>query len=842
MAKGRATQASKVSRSRVPRTPRPSALTLSISLSLLLIAPLCWNFFNYGGNGLFSSANQPGKIYRLPETPYDPNPAPIPGELLIRLEQPIGQNLQNELAQSLQPLAFGSGAMPLSALIGQRLGADRLVKVWSETQALVQKFGVWAADAIDPELGTWRLKISPNSDLDDAVAAFQELPLVRYVEPDYPIFGLSLEPNDPYFAQNQQPALRSIRAPEAWDISTGSSSVAIAILDTGLAYGHIDLKDKIMTDRGRNFVAEPSNDFAWDDNGHGTYVGGIAAAQTNNGLGIAGVSWSSRLLSVKVLDFDSSGSIATLSMGLAYTTTQPVQVVNMSTGGPVRSRIMEDEVEKAFNKGLVLVAASGNEGKQKFTYPAAFDNVIAVGALDGQDKPASFSTYGQYLSLVAPGENILSLNWASDRDYALGSGTSATCPFVSGAVALMLSVNPTLSNRQVRNILEGTAVALPGVAVPTASPTPVPETNPTFAPTSTAGPLATPNPLTPVAGLQTITTTQAVAASSGPSSYNLKMGWGKLDVFGAVLAARDGIFYPGHHTTLTGMVQGLPNPLDATVSLEPGDVRFPDKTGRYQFANLPPGSYRLVVESNKYGLKTTEDLVIEDSNANILVQNFDLTRQLADSLRDRTERGAIGAFLPVGKPAEPDVRYFSNKHTLAGAFKDFWESHGGLAIFGMPISEKLEENGQTVQYFERAVLEYHTEYASTRSEVQPRLIGTNAAKDLAGQPAFKRLADPGKTVQVPANAVYFGTTGHSLGGPFKAFWDTNGGLALLGYPISEPFEVVSPDGTTRQVQYFERCRMDYFKENEDTPNSAYTIQLGLLGRESALKQGLIAAP
>ncbi|MBN9392045.1 MAG: S8 family serine peptidase [Chloroflexi bacterium] len=837
MAKGRATQASKVSQRPAPRTLRPSALTLSISLSLLLIAPLCWNLLSSDGNGLFTSANQTGKVYRLPETDYDPNPAPIPGELLIRVEEPIAPILQNELAKSLQTLPFGQNEVPLSALIGQRLSGEQFGESWPAAGSLVQKYGLWAADAIDPELGTWRLKLNPQSDLTEAVADFQELNLVRYVEPDYPVYGLSLEPNDPYFAQNQQPALRTIHAPEAWDISTGSSNVAIAFLDTGLAYGHNDLKDKIMTDRGRNFVAEPANDFAWDDNGHGTYVAGIAAAQTNNGLGIAGVSWGSRLLSVKVLDYANLGSIATFSMGLAYTTTQPVQVVNMSTGSAVRSRIMEDEVEKAFNKGLVLIAASGNEGKLKFTYPAAFDNVIAVGALDSQGKPAAFSTYGQYLSLVAPGENILSLNWASDRDYALGSGTSSACPFVSGTVALMLSVNPNLSNRQIRNILEGTAVPVPGVAVPTSTPTPIPEINPTIAPTPTSGSLVTPTPLTPVAGLQADSTTGATG-SAGSSNYNFKMGWGRLDVFGAVLAARDNVYYPGHHTTLTGMVEGFPDALDVTVSLEPGDVRFPDETGRYQFTNLPPGSYRLVVESKKYNIKTTDDLVIEGSDANILVQNFDFTAQVASILDDKT-KPAIGAFLPVTKPNDPEVRYFPNKHTLAGAFKDYWVAKGGLPIFGMPISEEFQENGLTVQYFERAILEYHTEFASTRQEIQPRLVGTAAAKNLADQPAFKRLADTGKIPTVPATAEYFDTTGHSLDGIFKTFWESNGGLALFGYPISEPFKVTDADGKARLTQYFERCRMDYFPEQEGTP---YVIQLGLLGRESALQQGLISTP
>lgn len=834
MAKGHATQASKASRKPGPRQPRPSALTLSISLSLLLIAPLCWNFFSSGGNGLFNNADYiPGKIFRLPQSDYNSDPAPLPGEILIRLEKPLSSLVQAELSDSLQ--LIGQGPLPLATLIGQRLSAERLGKVWPQAQTAIYRFGLWAADAIDPDLGTWRLKLDPQTNLNEAMAAFQELDLIRYVEPDYPIYALTLEPNDPYFAQNQQPALRRIHVPEAWDISTGSNNIAIAILDTGLAYGHNDLRNKIMADRGRNFVAEPANDFAWDDNGHGTYVAGIAAAETNNNLGIAGVSWGSRLLSVKVLDYDNWGSIATLSMGLAYTTTQPVQVVNMSTGGPVRSRVMEDEVEKAFAKGLVLVAASGNRGKQEFTYPAAFDNVIAVGAMDDQDRPASFSTYGQYLSIVAPGSNILSLNWASDRDYAVGSGTSSACPFVAGAVALMLSANPNLSNQQIRNLLEGTATAIPGVLAPAGTPTT--EDRVTPSPTLTTGPLPTSIPLTPVAGLQADSAGSSGNNQINSSNYNFKLGWGKLDVYQAVLAARNSDFYPGHHTLLTGIIAGLPSSLDVTISLEPGDIRFPDPTGRYQFSNLPPGSYRLVVESKKYNLKTTDDFQINSSDANILVQNFDLSKPLAVSLADKSQVGAFKAV--TTKPTDNKTRYFQDTgHTLAGPFRDYWDAKGGLPIFGLPLSEEFQENGLTVQYFERAVLEYHTEFASTRQEVQPRLVGSSAAKGRT-ESAFKRLADPGKTVPIPANTLYFDPTGHTLSGPFKTFWEANGGLSLLGYPISEPFEVTDANGQKRLTQYFERCRMDYFPKFDGTP---YSIQLGLLARESAQKAGLLGNP
>ncbi len=819
MAESRATPTPPSTPDRAGTGRTRSVVTLSISISLLLIAPLWLQIAAPSERkAMLETAQKPAlpKIGTMLNSPPADAPPPIKGEILVRVEPDLAQKLYRELAEATRP--YGEPALPLARLIGARLAPTPVYEVAPGWREAFQAYGLWAADAIDPEAGMWRLKFDPATNPLEAMAALQNQPGLRYAEANYPIKAYSREPNDQLYNASQ-PALRLMRAPDAWDITTGTSNVTIAILDTGLAYGHPDLRNKINTKDGRNFVAEPANDYAWDDNSHGTYVAGIAAADSNNGLGMTGVAWGARLLSVKVLDYNRQGSIATLAMGLSYVASLPVQVVNMSTGGTVRSLLLEETAQKAFDRGLVLVAASGNSGQQEYSYPAAFDSVIAVGATDDGDRPASFSTYGQYVSLAAPGVNVLGLSWATDLDYAYSTGTSASCPFVAGTVALMLSANPQLTNIQIRNILEGTADApqiLPGTPATTPSDRSRPTAPPTVPPVAQSG---------------------AISGNSLGATYSLQAGWGRLNIYQAVLAARNGNIYPSRHSTLLGVVSGLADPQEATLRLEPGDTRYPAKDGRFQFANLPPGSYKLYVEARKYGLQKVSDFVVQGQDAQTIILTYDFSSEVAQALAGG---GAVGAFKSRATPSpDPDARFFPETgHRLSGGFKEFWEAKGGLPIFGFPLSEEFQENGLTVQYFERAVLEYHTEYANTRFEVQPRLLGSQLA---AGRPetAFKRLADPGATPKLPGNfflTAYYDSTGHSLSGPFRSFWEANGGLDLFGYPISEPFFVRGADGKQRQVQYFQRCRMDYFPELDNTP---YNIQLGLLAREYAQSNGLI---
>jgi thermitase len=807
--------------------PLRSSVRLSILLAMMLIAPLWLQITSSAtGDRSVTPVSKTGRIFTLSQPPANSTPDPIPDEVLVRFELPLATRLLRELADSKRP--FGLGALPEeSALIGARLPGDQATRVAPELAAFANRFGLWAVDAIDPVAGTWRLKLGHDSDPYAAVTALSENAGVVYAELNYPIYAFSREPNDPFYSRGNQWALRKIGAPDAWDITTGSDKVTIAILDSGLAYGHSELHNKILTDLGRNFVAEPANEFAWDDNGHGTFVAGIATAETNNASGMAGVAWNAKLLPVKVLDYGYQGSIATLAMGLAYITTQSVQVANISAGGTVRSRLLEEACEKAFDKGIVLVAAAGNSGKEEFNYPAAFDTVIAVGASDEADRAALFTSYGPYLALVAPGTDILGLNWASDTDYARNFGTSAACPFVTGTVALMLAVNPNLTPWQIRNILENTTDTSPYTpaysVTPGANPTPTAGIGPT--PTPTATPIPVPLSIPASAPTSLAGAVQATTLSAG---YNTHSGWGRLNTYRAVLAASNSTSYTTHYAALTGTITGLPNPMDVTISLNPGDTRYPDQNGYYQFGHLPPGDYQVLVESTKYNLKITTEFTVEGMEGESLQRDFDFTENLNQFLKHPQ---AVGAFRPTPAVTSDDlIHYFPETgHTISGKFKDFWENRGGLAIFGYPISQEFQENGRTVQYFERMVLEDIPEYADTRAEVQPRLLGMLTTQNRT-ETAFKRLAPLGSPYPISADTRYFDETGHSLKGSFRAFWEANGGMAIFGYPISEPFRMVGSDGQYRLVQYFQRCRMEYFPEQEDT---SYVIQLGLLARDIA---------
>jgi Subtilisin-like serine proteases len=241
-----------------------------------------------------------------------------------------------------------------------------------------------------------------------------------------------------------------IDAPEAWDITTGSSSVLIAVIDTGVDYNHPDLRGgRVRTDIDRDFVNNDED--AMDDHGHGTFVAGIAAASANNELGIAGVCPGCQMLPIKVLTKDGKGSADGVARGIQYAAQAGARIISMSLGVPSKcgcSQTIARAINYAFERGSLLIAASGNDGdKQRISYPASSPRVMSVGASDHNDQEASFSNRNSYLDIVAPGKDIYSLK--SGGGYVTESGTSAATPFVSGAAGLIWSVNPQLSNVQV---------------------------------------------------------------------------------------------------------------------------------------------------------------------------------------------------------------------------------------------------------------------------------------------------------------------------------------------------------------------------------------------------------
>jgi hypothetical protein len=318
-------------------------------------------------------------------------------------------------------------------------------------------------------------------------------PTVEYVEPSH-LYKIDSVPNDSLVSQ--QWALQKIKAFDAWKITQGSDSIIIGLIDTGVDYLHPDLKNKIYFNYGEvgtdnygknketNGIDDDGNGFiddymgwdftdrtgfpfdsttgdytGWDnnpmdENGHGTYIAGIIAAETNNKIGIAGTAPKVRILNIRAFDPSGYGEEDDVSAAILYAVKMGAKVINMSFGDSQFSYVLKDVIKYAYDKGVVLVASSGNDGSNEPHYPSGYSEVICVGNSTQNDNVASSSNFGSTLDLVAPGTDILTT--AMGGGYSTVSGTSASAPFVSAAAGLVLSIG-SFSNEEVKQILKSTA-------------------------------------------------------------------------------------------------------------------------------------------------------------------------------------------------------------------------------------------------------------------------------------------------------------------------------------------------------------------------------------------------
>ena len=277
----------------------------------------------------------------------------------------------------------------------------------------------------------------------EAVEVLRENPEVAYVEDDSRVQMLQ---------QTVSWGVRKIDAPSVWASGNKGTKIKVAVLDTGIAAENPDLH----VIGGVSFVSGVAG---WnDDNGHGTHCAGIIAA-LDNGLGVVGVAPEAALYAVKVLDKNGAGAVSNIINGIEWCITQKIQVISMSFGSSTSSAALNAECEKAYNAGIVLVAAAGNAGPQPNTlgYPAKYSSVISVGATMSNDEIAPFSSRGPELSVAAPGVGINSTYL--NNMYLPMSGTSMACPHVAGTVALVLE-NKTCTPAEMKNILQTTAVDL----------------------------------------------------------------------------------------------------------------------------------------------------------------------------------------------------------------------------------------------------------------------------------------------------------------------------------------------------------------------------------------------
>lgn len=294
--------------------------------------------------------------------------------------------------------------------------------------------------------------------------------------------GAARASNDSFF--DNQWGLKKVRAAGAWKATKGRGAL-IAVVDTGVDVHHPDLESRIVAHSDADFVDSSSNDGAQDEHGHGTHVAGIAAAVANNGIGVAGVAPRAKILPVRVLDSDGSGTTTAIAEGIRYAAKRGADVINLSLGvsgvGNVLAILgatqpIEDAIDFAWSKGAIVVAAAGNDAFPICGEPAGSERALCVGATTRNDELSSFSNSDVLASgnyLVAPGGDgescagdILSTVLRSRprdecsprRGYTAFAGTSMAAPFVSGAAALLAAEG--LSNRQIVDCLLSTAADL----------------------------------------------------------------------------------------------------------------------------------------------------------------------------------------------------------------------------------------------------------------------------------------------------------------------------------------------------------------------------------------------
>jgi subtilisin family serine protease len=365
----------------------------------------------------------------------------------------------------------------------QGVGLKRMKKIHAQHRAVVKR--------AHPKLGYETLALPAGTKVEDAIAAYRSHAEVALAEPNYRVEALGL-PTDPAFAK--QWALHNVGqsfgtpdadldAPEAWNLTRGNPSVVVAVVDTGVAIRHPDLARKIwinageipdnqVDDDGNGHVddvygwdALNDNDWPDDFNGHGTHCASIIAAEADNGEGIVGVAPGVKIMAVTVLDSMGQGYADTVADGLVYAVDNGAWIASLSLGSTGDSSVLRDAVRYAYERGVTVVAAAGNQHGPPVTYPAAYEAyTLAVAATDHDDHRAAFSSAGPATDIAAPGKDVYAA-WRARLIgpeqvryvYTFASGTSMATPATAGVAALVLSQNPGLTPDEVMDRVKYTA-------------------------------------------------------------------------------------------------------------------------------------------------------------------------------------------------------------------------------------------------------------------------------------------------------------------------------------------------------------------------------------------------
>ncbi|HZR01140.1 MAG TPA: S8 family serine peptidase [Chloroflexota bacterium] len=400
----------------------------------------------------------------------------VRGEVVVKLAAPAARAVTASIpTHPLRALTVGlpSGfGIPEVDEVLQRHGAVAVSRVHPPGSPFPSVFGVDRGTLGE----TYHVRLPTDANVAEIVESLTRLDAVEDAEPNR-WREATIVPNDPSFPA--QWGLARIRCPDAWDLSTGSPAVVVGVVDTGVDLDHPELAPVLLPGQdmvdlagaapppGTHFEGDwtARDDSPQDEVGHGTHVAGTIACATNNTFGVAGVTWSCRILPVRVLArvvenapphrVRGTGSAVDIAAGIRWAVDHGAQVINLSLGGYSDTFVERDAVAYAVAHGVVVVAAMGNDDTNTPSYPAGYPGVVAVGATDQMDRRAPFSNTGPHIAVSAPGVDVLSTVW--DDGFASLSGTSMASPHVAGVVALIRSCNSSLSADEVGTILRETA-------------------------------------------------------------------------------------------------------------------------------------------------------------------------------------------------------------------------------------------------------------------------------------------------------------------------------------------------------------------------------------------------
>jgi subtilisin family serine protease len=678
----------------------------------------------------------------------------------------------------LWPVEVGAApATPRDTLLGELVMKLRPGSALSSTarasgphaadlNAILRRVGAGAALELGDHSATYRMRVRAATDLNALVADLSANPAVAFAEPNH-LRSEMRTPNDPVLTQ--QWALRDIHAYEAWDITTGGD-ITIAILDTGVSSSHPDLSHKVL--RGYDFYNGDTD--ASDDEGHGTYTAGVAAANSNNGTGIAGVCWGCKILPVKVLGSRGQGDDATIAQGIRWAVDQGVRIISMSLGGPEDTQVIRDAVSYAHDHNVLIIAASGNgqADGNKPNYPAAYPSVLAVSATNSTDGVTGFSTTGSFVDIAAPGVGLWSTIW-SPRDgdtYGVENGTSASCPHVAGAAALALTLRPDLSADQLAEVLE------------------------------------------------------SAADDQGAPGKDPEYGFGRLNLLRTVQLASD------PHILSRSRIEGVVTGAQAgqvTIRLSNGQQTQPDGNGAYRFENLPAGAYTVTV-SGSNGATSAQQTWVSGTPISIATLNFSFGS-------DASQYFAPVAPPIDGAPFFPQTGHTLRGTFLGYWLANGGLPIFGYPTSEEFIERGEDGRDYVVQFFERHRFELHPENAAPYNVLLSRLGDTILQQ--SGRNWFdfpKGTPTPGcQYFEATGHSLcepflsYWHSNGLELDGQGGKTADES--LALFGQPISEPQVETLGDGQSYVVQWFERARFE--------SHGNQGVLLGLLSNDLATARG-----